>query len=163
MENVWVKCCFFSAYLFFFFIILINISEVLYTDPHVTDQLVCPRVILLWIPWDCAVLGEEVGQSAGSRGGLRLLLPDVPSLPSPSLDTGGVGGWTACAGSVANATKASGTHRRTEGRAACVWRLPNKSCLKLLFHKPGLMLEPAVRSRFSAGWCFTSCNLDKRP
>lgn len=76
--------------------------------------------------------------------GLRLFLPDVLSLPSPSRLGSVV--WAPC---VAIATKASEHQGRAEGYAVHadlkLW-FPNKSFtfLKVLFHNPGLMFEPAA-------------------
>lgn len=72
-------------------------------------------------------------------GGLRLLLPDVLSLPSPSRL-----GW-AC---VAIATKALEHQGRAEGCAVhayvTLW-FPNKSfSLKVLFHNTKLMIDHTV-------------------
>lgn len=89
--------------------------------------------------------GTRVGsywRSFRSRRGLRLLLPDVSSLPSPSRL-----GWLVWAPCVALATKASEYQGYAEGYAAHtdlkLW-LTNKSPLKVQFHNPGLMFEPAA-------------------
>lgn len=103
--------------------------------------------------WGRRHKGRQLSVSFRSRRGLRQLLPDVQSFPSPSRQ-----GWALWAPCVAIATKASEHQGQAEGYTvhACLklW-FPNKTfTLKELLHNPGLMFDPvAWGAFFSAGYC----------
>lgn len=87
------------------------------------------------------VIGGLLGVGEGSDCSCQM-----SCLSPPPPDTG-VGGelhvWAPC---VAIATKAAQTQGQAKGCALHAYlRTPRQSlCLKLLFHNPGLMFEPAV-------------------